>query len=343
MLTIIGIPFGPDAYTTCYYGALQDSGARVIEGDFAGRWLLANRRGVDYLHLNWPSFIYREDRSAIVSLKKFVRFFFLLVLTRICGIRLLWTAHNLYPHDRNKIAALDRLGRKILVSLSYRVFAHGKSAALAITQEFPGVHGKLVIIPHGNWIGFYADECSRVTARARLNIPADQFVFLFLGLCKEYKNLEYLIKCFQNGPFGEAALWIVGRFQEAEYSARVKAQIEHQPQRIYLEDRFVPNDDLQYYLKACNAVVLAYTDILTSGSAMLAISFGRPVIAPRLGHLQDVINPDCGVLYNPSDNEGLSRAMQYAQDHQFDDALIQQYARNFEWRDAAIKTISALE
>jgi glycosyltransferase involved in cell wall biosynthesis len=343
MLTIIGIPIGPDTYTTCYYGALQDSGVRVIKGDFSGRWLLANRRGVDYLHLNWPSFIYREDRSAIVSLKKFVRFIFLLVLTRLCGIRLLWTAHNLYPHDRNKIAVFDGLGRKILVSLSYRVFAHGKSAASVVTREFPGVQGKLVIIPHGNWIGFYPDDCSRATARARLNIPAEQYIFLSFGTCKEYKNLEYLIKCFQSGPFGKAALWIVGRFQEAQYAARVKAQIAHQPQRIRLEDRFVPNDELQYYLKACNAIVLAYTDILTSGSAMLAISFGRPVIAPRLGHLLDVVNPDCGILYDPSDDQDLLRAMRDAQGRQFDDAFIRQHARNFEWRDAAMQTISALE
>lgn len=342
MLTIIGIPIGPDTYTTCYYGALQDSGVRVIKGDFSGRWLLANRRGVDYLHLNWPSFIYREDRSAIVSLKKFVRFILLLVLTRLCGIRLLWTAHNLYPHDRNKIAVLDRLARKIIVALSYRVFAHGESAASVVAQEFPGVLGKLVIIPHGNWIGFYADECSRETARARLNIPAGQFVFLFLGLCKEYKNLEYLIRCFQNGPFGEAGLWIAGRFQDADYRARVKAQIERLPQRIHLEDRFVPNDELQYYLAACNVVVMPYTDILTSGTAMLAISFGRPVIAPCLGHLQDVINPECGVLYNPSDAEGLSRAMQHVQDHQFDDTVIRQHALRFEWQDAAMKTVLAL-
>ena len=342
MLTIIGIPIGPDAYTTCYYHALENCGARVIKGDFSGRWLLANRRGVDYLHLNWPSFIYREDRSAIVGLKKFVRFVLLLVLTRLCGIRLLWTAHNLYPHDRNKIAFLDRLGRKILVSLSYRVFAHGKFSALVLTREFPALNEKLVVIPHGNWMGFYLDECSRLTARNRLRIPANQFVFLSIGLCKEYKNLEYLIKCFQYGPFGEAALWIVGRFQEAEYSARVKAQIERKPQRIRLEDRFVPNDELQYYLAACNVVVLAYADILTSGSAMLAISFGRPVIAPRVGHLQDVINPDCGVLYNPSDADGLSRAMQHVQSLRFDDAIIRKHARTFEWQDAAMKTISAL-
>jgi len=341
MLTIIGIPFGPDSYTTCYYKALQNSGARVIKGYYSGRWLLENRRGVDCLHLNWPSFFY-SDRSAIVSLRKFVRFISFFALTRLCGIRLLWTAHNLYPHDRNKIAVLDWLGRKILVSLSYRIFAHGKSAALAVTQEFPGVHGKLVIIPHGNWVGFYENECSRATARARLEIPADQFVFLFVGMWKAYKNLEYLIRCFQDGPFGGAALWIAGPFQEAEYYARVKAQVDRKPQRIRLESRFIPNDELQYYFSASNVVVLPYTEILTSGGAMLAISFGRPVIAPRLGHLQDAISPECGVLYDPSDPEGLSRAMREIQGRSFDDAVIRQHARRFEWQDAATETILAI-
>jgi len=186
MLTIIGIPIGPDAYTTCYYKALQDCGARVVKGYLSGRWLLANRRGVDYLHLNWPSFFYK-DKSAVASLTKFVRFIGLLALARLCGMRLLWTAHNLYPHDRNKITVLDRLGRKILVSLCYRIFAHGKTAALTVEREFPGVNGKLVIIPHGNWIGFYPDTCSRATARARLGIPADQFVFLFIGICRSIR------------------------------------------------------------------------------------------------------------------------------------------------------------
>jgi len=342
MLTIVGIPIGPDAYTACYYEALQRAGARVIRGDLSGRWLLANRRSTDYLHLNWPSFFY-WDRSAIASLGKFVRFVLLIALARLCGIRLLWTAHNLYPHDRSRIAFLDRLGRTILVSLSHRVFAHGDSAAAIVAREFPRARGKLVSIPHGHWIGHYADETDRATARARLGIPPDQFVFLSFGSCREYKNLEHLTWSFQKGTFGKAALWIVGRFQEAGYAARVRRQIDQQPQCIRIVDRFVPDEEIQYYLAACNVVVLAYADVLTSGSAMLAISFGRPVIAPRLGHLQDVIGPQCGFLYEPSDAGGLTHAMAFVQGRKFDEALIRQHAHNFDWRDAAMKTISALQ
>jgi glycosyltransferase involved in cell wall biosynthesis len=341
MPTIIGIPFGPDSYTTTYYDALQRNGVRVLKGHFAGRWLLAHRRGVDYLHLNWPSFLY-AGQSAMRSLYGFARFIVLLLLTRLCGIRLLWTAHNLYPHDRNRIALLDWLARKIVVSLSSRVFVHGESAALVVKREFPGTRKKLTIIPHGNWIGFYPDGCSRMAARTRLKLSPDRYVFLTLGLCKPYKNLEYLIKCFQDGPFDDAILWIVGLFQQPEYRAAVMAQIERQPERIRYEGRHVPDDELQYYFSACDAVVLPYAEVLTSGNAMLAMSFGRPVIAPRLGHLQDVINGACGMLYDPSVPEGLSGAMQRVRQRRFDDSVIRQHVGRFQWQDAAEKTIGVL-
>ena len=44
---------------------------------------------------------------------------------------------------------------------------------------------------------------------------------------------------------------------------------------------FVPDGEVQHYLLAADAVVLPFKEILTSGSAMLALSFGRPVVAPH--------------------------------------------------------------
>ncbi len=342
MVTIAGIPIESDAYTACYYEALRRAGARVIKGDLSGRWLLANRRRVDFLHLHWPSFFY-SDRSAIAGTKKFVRFVLLLALARLCGIRLLWTAHNLYPHERSRLEFLDSLGRRILVSLSHRVFAHGESAATIVAREFPGARSKLVTIPHGHWIGHYADETDRADARARLGISSDQFVFLSFGSCREYKNLEHLIRSFQKEDIGESALWVVGRFQDAGYAARVRRQIDQRPQRIHLVERYVPDDEIQHYLAACNVVVLAYAEVLTSGGAMLGISFGRPVVAPRLGHLQDVIDPKCGLLYDPADPGNLSHAMALVHGQNFDEAFIRRHARKFDWQIAALRTISALQ
>lgn len=341
MIKIIAYPRNGEDYTIRYYDALERLGVRVIEGDFSLRWLIANHRDANFIHLHWPSFLY-GDKSQLASLSKFLGLVFLLVLARSFGIRLLWTAHNLYPHEPNSIAVLDRIARKIVVTLSYRVFAHSSTAASLVNQAFPKADRKLVVIPHGHWIGFYPDECNRPVARTRLGISDHQFVFLFLGSCRSYKNLEYLVDCFQNGQFPGSVLWIVGRFQSAEYYARVLEQIKRQPQGIQLENRFVPKEMLQYYFAACDVVVLPYLEILTSGSAMTAMTFGRPVVAPRLGHLQDTINGECGVLYDPSLPAGLRCAMNEIRYRAFDNNLIRQHARKFNWEDAATRTVQAI-
>jgi len=341
-VTFAGIPVAADAYTTCYYQALRDAGAQVAEGELSGRWLISHRDRVDYLHLHWPSFLYR-GRNVIDSLYGFVRFVLLLALARLLRIRLLWTAHNLYPHERTRPALLDRLARKILVRVCYRVFAHGDRAAAIVAREFPAARERLGVIPHGHWIGHYPCSTDRAAARARLGIPPDEYVHLSFGSCREYKNLEQLVRSFQEIACRDSALWIVGRFQDQNYSERVRRQIEERPRGIRLVDIYVPDDEIQHYFCACDVAVLAYADVLTSGGAMLALGFGRPVIAPRLGHLQDIIDARCGILYEPRDPEGLARAMEDAATRNFDEAAILQHARRFEWRDAAARTLSALQ
>lgn len=341
MTTIIAYPRNTEDYTICYYDALEKLGVRVIEGDFSLRWLNANRRETNFIHLHWPSFLY-SDKSQLASLLKFLRLVVFLALARAFGIRLLWTAHNLYPHEPNSIAAFDRLARKIVVTLSYRVFAHSSTAASIVNQAFPKTERKLVIIPHGHWISFYPNECTRPVARSRHGICGHEFVFLFLGSCRAYKHLEYLVESFQNGPFAGSILWIVGRFQEAKYYTRVVEQIERQPEGIRLENRFIPKEELQYYFTACDVVVLPYLEVLTSGSVMTAMSFGRPVVAPRLGHLQDMINGECGVLYNTSPPGGLRCAMNEIRNRTFDATVIRQHARKFNWEDAARQTVQAI-
>jgi beta-1,4-mannosyltransferase len=340
-ISIVGIPVGPDAYTICYYAALSSSGANVKPGDLSGRWLTYQRGSATYLHLHWPSFHY-QSKSAIISVIKFCRFAMLLVYARICGLRILWTAHNLYPHDPSRVPGLHWLARRLVISLSHKIFAHGKYAGETVAREFTGVAPKLTVIPHGHWIDYYPNAISRDTARRRLGIPLDQTVFLFIGQCKQYKNLEFLISTFQGASLSNSALWIVGRFQDAEYFTRVKALQARRPDGIHIEPRFIPDDELQIYLKSCSVVVLPYMDILTSGSAMLALGFGRPVIAPCIGHLRDVIDSTCGVLYDPSDSVGLARAMRVARDREFDDGLIQEHARAYTWLDAATISIRVI-
>jgi beta-1,4-mannosyltransferase len=49
--------------------------------------------------------------------------------------------------------------------------------------------------------------------------------------------------------------------------------------------------------------------VLTSGSAILAMSFGKALVAPRLGCLPELVPVDGGVLYDPADPDGLGSAL----------------------------------
>ena len=55
--------------------------------------------------------------------------------------------------------------------------------------------------------------------------------------------------------------------------------------------------------------VLPFAAVLTSGSAITALSFGLPVVLPRLGCLPELIDERMGLLYDPEDERGLEKAL----------------------------------
>ncbi len=67
-------------------------------------------------------------------------------------------------------------------------------------------------------------------------------------------------------------------------------------------------------MNAADVVVLPYRDILTSGNALLAMSFGRPVIIPRLGCVMELLDDRGAFLYDSGDPGALEAAMRHALD-----------------------------
>ena len=62
-------------------------------------------------------------------------------------------------------------------------------------------------------------------------------------------------------------------------------------------------------MNAADVVVFPYRDVLTSGALLLAMSFGKACIAPRIGCMGDVLETSGGFLYDLSDENGLPDAL----------------------------------
>lgn len=267
----------------------------------------------DVLHLHWPhGFV--VAKTHIKSFLKAMRFLAELTLVRVMGVRIVWTVHNLLQHEREH-PQLELFFNRIFVYLCDQLIVHCDAAGKELMKcyRLPSrFKNKINVIPHGNYIRSYPNQTSRDEARRRFGLTIDHVVFLFLGQIRSYKGVPDLIDAFLKLDHPDARLLIAGKAANESVKAQIRKLCERDS-RIQAFLEFVPDEDVQLYMNAADVVVLPYKDILTSGAAILAMSFGRPVIAPRLGCVAELIEEGKGgFLYAPEDETGLLHTMRKA-------------------------------
>lgn len=328
---ILAFPKSGIAYNDCLYAAAEKSGLNVQEGIWAGRWLLSHVQSGDVVHIHWPSFHYYDPASRLKTLRGIARFLFLYALIRLRGARVVWTAHNLYPHEGGRNPWSHRLVRRFIARRAALIIVHSRTARAVLKSEFGVADEKIAEVPHGNWIGYHPHTIEKDDARRMLGIPGDAYVYAIVGACRPYKGLEALIDAFRRLD-GNGFLLIAGHFASKEYRARIERLLAELPaSRFRLEAEFIPNEKVQNYVVASDVLVLPYTEILTSGSAMLGLSFGVPVVVPDLGSMRDLVTEQCGLLYDAKAAEGLLRSLEQVRFRQYSAAAITDYARAFDW------------
>ncbi len=309
-----------NAYQRALTDGLESRGVSVSADPTGSRRVLPvvealRRHGrPDVLHIHWTE-PYIAGGSSKVSRVKAKRTLVELRLAKRSGIGLVWTAHDLFRHDRredpNELAFM-----RSLFELVDTVIVHCSAAADGLLQTL-GVgeagRAKIAIIPHGHYKGAYADDVTREEARDRLGLPAEAKVISFVGWVRSYKGVWELYEAFTKLDEPDARLVIAGQAVDGAYAARLTAAAKGD-ERIHLSLGFVEDDDLQLYLRAADVVAAPFLEIFTSGSVLLAMSFERAVIAPRRGCVTDVLDEQGGILYDADDPQGLEGALRTAMD-----------------------------
>jgi glycosyltransferase involved in cell wall biosynthesis len=170
---------------------------------------------------------------------------------------------------------------------------------------------RIRVIPHGHYLDAYPNDVSRDDARGRLGLPLDARVVAFVGWVREYKGVRELVQAFRLLDDPAARLLIAGRPADSEFANEIR-QLASDDSRTLLRLEFIPDEELQVYLNAADVVALPFKEIFTSGSAILAMSFGRAVLAPRQGCVPETLDERGAILYEPTDASGLATALQRA-------------------------------
>jgi glycosyltransferase involved in cell wall biosynthesis len=324
--------------------ALRPHGVDCVAGfpeNLKPEWVAANATRIDAFHLHWPSVLY--DGGALEAIvKRCAEMMDALTLARARGCRIVWTMHNLYPHD-SAVHELDHLMRLAVVSTASTVIVHCERARDLLREVFHRQDG-VFTIPHGHFVDPYPNRLSIAEARQQFGFEPYHFVYLFFGNVRANKGVEQLLESFCRLPGTNLRLLFAARIC-SDYGARVVESARDLDTRIvlYETERFA-NDEFQRFYNAADIAVFPFTDILTSGSAITALGFHCPVIVPALGCLPELVDESVGFLYQPRLPDALRHALERAAAGPPRDrfrAAIERKLRELDWDDIARKTAEA--
>jgi len=226
----------------------------------------------------------------------------LFLLKHLCACTVVHVVHNSYSHDYPH-PRIDRLGQRLLLALADALVAQQKETEQRLVATYP--HKRVVYIPHANFVGAYGAPLVRTHGlRARFGFTPSDIVLLSFGSVRPYKKIERFIDALAaQGAARDSRikLWIVGKGD--------KAYIEDLKKRaksfdwVRIDEGFVKDAELPAYFAAADYALFYFDDSeLTSGSLILALSYGLPVITRAIAGAEQVRPGINGYLFT-NDNE----------------------------------------
>lgn len=304
-MKIAFLPVYPNPYQRLLRDALLDYGVSVELLDQLpdASWLAAHQGQIDILHYHWLDGLYM---NRLLTPLQAIKFSSHLNHARKLGYRMVWTAHNILPHKMVMPQFHAALHQKFIGKVD-GIITHCDHGRRQLLARFP-TEKPVTVIPHGHYREVYPMDIPRSIARERLNIPPANFVYLAVGNIVGYKGLNHLVEAFGRQARPSDVLVIAGRNRDKRLVAKLQAAAARDS-RIRIYPRFIPEDEMQLYMTAADVMVAPFTDILTSGSVIAALSFDLPIIAPALGCLPELVSASAGILYQPDHPNGLESAM----------------------------------
>jgi beta-1,4-mannosyltransferase len=254
----------------------------------------------DILHVHWPDLAIRTDTRWWAARDR-TAFLALILAARARGTKLVWTAHNLMPHDSDGSPSAQRFMARFIDQVDH-VIALSQSSVEDLRQAYPHLGDVPVsVIPHGHYRDAYVNEGpTSADARAELGVRSSGSVLLHVGQIRPYKNIVELVGRFRQVGAPDDHLIVAGQVTDAGLRRSIVAAASDDTRVTLILER-VDDNAFQVLFAAADVVILPYRNVLNSGSAILALSFDRPVILPAVGSLIDLrddVGPDWVRLYD---------------------------------------------
>lgn len=260
------------------------------------------------LHIHWLN-PYLKGLTWLTKLTYSIKLLGDLLLVKGKGYKVIWTIHNALPHEA-KFPWLELWTRRFVAKVVDQMIIHQACSIPEIATLYQFEAAKAVVIPHGNYREIYQTPISPLEARQKLDLPLTGLIYLNLGMLRPYKGVDQLLDVWKNHQetLKEDTLVIAGKAADDSYGDTLKEKANSLP-NVILQNHFIEEELIHLYFSAADFVVCPFRRILTSGSIILAMSFGKPVIAPRFNTIAETLGKADTLLYDPEKETGLADAI----------------------------------
>lgn len=187
--------------------------------------------------------------------------------------------HNVLPHD---IRPWDRFLARIALQPSNAWICHMKREQENLTVLIPSAQALLCPLPV--FTGLVAKQTNKQTARQKLNLPEDSPILLFFGLVRPYKGLDVLLEAMSSLREKDIKpqLIIAGEFWVDRNKYIEKLTTLNLKDQVHIYDHYIPDEQLDVFFSAADALVAPYTGGTQSAVVSLALAIGLPIILSNI-------------------------------------------------------------
>ncbi|GAA1510540.1 beta-1,4-mannosyltransferase [Agromyces terreus] len=260
-LTVLHSLHPPDGTTQFVDQMVEGAPGHVRIEFFSWRTALTGR--YDVFHVHWPELLIRR-RSAVRRFLLRRALDVLMLRLRVQRIPLVWTAHNVEPHERGEAGERRSLARFTkAVDLVVRL---NPTTVPPVGAE----RAEVITVLHGHYRSSLSAYPAATAQPGRL---------LYFGIIRPYKGVPHLIDCFAQLADPELTLRIVGKPHAGQ--GEIIEAATHADPRVTARLEFVDDDVVVDEVTASELVVLPYREQMhNSGVLLAALSLGRPVLVP---------------------------------------------------------------
>lgn len=273
--------------------------------------------------------------------------FFYSSLKKLLHIKLIYTVHNILPHEakKNDFSLFKRLYR-----LSDALIVHTETTKNNLIKDFGITASKIHIAPHGplKYIRNEEEtfmETNEIITNYKLQ---EKLVFSILGYQSSYKGTDLLVNAWRNSDI------ILNRQDIVLIVAGSQANNFIKPKEIdniIVIDGFLSDSIFDDLMKISDVIVLPYRKIEQSGVLLTIVSQHKPYCTTDVGELKKpIIQENIGWIIPEITSQAIQKTLESIIDHPEE---IQKKAKNksgwariekmYDWNQAAYITQKVYE